>query len=161
MKRLTLLLMWLVVYVLLVLIYSQSVYSWNEAFHFVSMLFPVVLGTSYFFNYFLVPRYLLKGRYRSFFLYVLYLFIVSLYLEAWVITLSLILLADYDYTALSPALDNSINMAILLYAVVFVHGFIRLFIHFQSKTTALQTELEKAAQSKPSAFTVMSCVPEF
>ena len=156
MKGLRLALMWLVVYVLLLLMYAQFVYTFQEAFYFVSMLFPVVLATSYFFNHFLVPRYLLTKAYRPFFWYTLYLFIVSIYLETWVIFLSLIWLADYNYEALSPALDNSINMAILLYAVVFVHGFIRLFIHFQSKTTALQTELEKAAQSKPSAFTVIS-----
>lgn len=145
MKRMTHLLMWAVVYILLIVIYGQVVYSWREAFYFVSMLFPVVFGTSYFFNYFLVPRYLLTAKYRSFFLYAFYLLIVSLYLETWVIILSLILLADYDYTALSPAIDNSINMAILLYAVVFVHGFIRLFVHYQSRTAQLENELASAA----------------
>ena len=156
MKGLRLALMWLVVYVLLLVIYTQFVYSLKEAFYFVSMLFPVVLATSYFFNHFLVPRYLLTKRYRPFFWYTLYLFIVSLYLETWVIFFSLIWLADYNYKALSPALDNSINMAILLYAVVFVHGFIRLFLHFQSKTTELQSELARAGQEKARAFTVTS-----
>lgn len=160
MKRMTLVMMWLVVYALLVLLYAQLIYSWQEAFYFVSMLFPVVVGTSFFFNYHLVPRFLLRRRYKAFFLYAFYLLIVSLYLEAWVIILSLILLADYDYTALSPALDNSINMTILLYAVVFVHGFIRLFLHFQSKTSHLQKELAQAeAEAKatePRAFTIIS-----
>ena len=156
MKRLTLLLMWLVVYALLVLIYGQLIYSWWEAFYFVSMLFPVVLGTSWFFNYFLVPRYLMERRYRPFFLYSFYLLIVSLYLEAWVVILSLILLADYDYTAMSPAIDNSINMTVLLYAVVFIHGFIRLFIHFQQKTSKLESDLEKVSKKEARSFVITS-----
>jgi hypothetical protein len=58
------------------------------------MLLPVAVGTSYSFNYFLVPRYLLKKRYKKFSLYLAYLLIVSTWLEMWVITGSFILLAD-------------------------------------------------------------------
>ena len=156
MKRIRLALIWLTVYLLLVMVYSQSTYTISEAIYFVSMLFPVVLGTSYFFNYILVPKYLLKGRYKTFGLYVTYLLIVSIYLETWVILLSLILLADYNYTQLSPAIDDIVNMAILLYAVVFIHGFTRLFIHFQTAKSERE-DIGKVSKSvEPKSFVIIS-----
>lgn len=42
---------------------------------------PITIGTTYFMNYFLVPRYLMKERYGLFILYFLYALISSIFLE--------------------------------------------------------------------------------
>ncbi len=48
---------WMVVILTLTLVFGLSWGNNLAAFYFVSMLLPIVLGTSYFFNYILVPGY--------------------------------------------------------------------------------------------------------
>ncbi len=125
-KTHTHILFWIAVIILLTAVFSQIFESFILSFYFVSMLLPVAVATSYFFNFFLVPRYLIKKRYFRFCLYFIYLLIISTWLEMWVITGSLILLADFQYTNLSPVVTNVFILAIILYFIVFANGFLLL-----------------------------------
>jgi hypothetical protein len=110
------------------------------------MLLPVAVGTSYSFNYFLVPRYLLKKRYGKFTLYFAYLLVVSTWLEMWVITGSFILLADFDAGNLSPVVTNVFILAIILYFIVFLTAFLLLIkqsFAIQKKSESLKAEKNK------------------
>lgn len=137
---------WLLVTLILTGIFGKVFESFILSFYFVSMLLPVAVGTSYFFNYFLVPHYLLKKRYKKFTLYLAYLLIVSTWLEMWVITGSFILLADLDYSQLSPVVTNIFVLAIVLYFIVFLKAFLLLIkrtFATQKKTKKLEAEKNK------------------
>ena len=137
---------WITVIALLTGVFGKVFESYILSFYFVSMLLPVAVGTSYFFNFFLVPRYLLKKRYGTFALYFFYLLIVSTWLEMWVITGSFILLADLDYSQLSPVVTNIFVLAIILYFIVFLKAFLLLIKRYfasQKKTKSLKAEKNK------------------
>lgn len=137
---------WFGVTVLLTGIFGKVFDSFMLSFYFVSMLLPVAVGTSYFFNYYLVPKFLLKKRYWRFILYFIYLLVISTYLEMWVITGSFVLLADLNYNNLSPVVTNIFVLAVILYFIVFLHAFILLLkrsLDMQKKAKLLESEKNK------------------
>jgi len=139
-------LFWIVVTALLTVVFGNVFESYILSFYFVSMLLPVAVGTSYFFNYYLVPKFLLKKRYLRFALYFSYLLVISTYLEMWVITGSFVLLADLNYSSLSPVVTNIFVLAIILYFIVFVKAFVLLVkrsFGIQKKTKMLEAEKNK------------------
>ena len=117
-------LFWLVVVAVLTLVFGRSWGSGSRAFYFISLLLPVVMGTSYFFNYFLVPGYLLKQRYFWFFLYFFYTLVISLYLQMLVLTFSYIYLANFSWEVMDPNSTDTILLAFVMYLIVFVGSFI-------------------------------------
>lgn len=139
-------LFWFITITILTGIFSKVFESFVLSFYFVAMLLPVVVGTSYFFNFFLVPRYLLKKRYTKFSLYLVYLLIISTWLEMWVVMGSFILLADLNYENLSPAVTNVFLLAVILYFIVFLTAFLllikRSFVAEQN-TKSLKAEKNK------------------
>lgn len=137
---------WILVTGLLTAVFGMVFNSFILSFYFVSMLLPVAVGTSYFFNYYLVPKFLLKKRYLKFTLYFGYLLILSTYLEMWVITGSFVLLADLNYSSLSPVVTNIFILAIILYFIVFVKAFVLLIkrsFKIQNKSKTLEAEKNK------------------
>jgi len=137
---------WIAVTALLVAIFGQIFESFILSFYFVAMLLPVAVGTAYFFNYFLVPRYLLEKIYGKFSLYFIYLLIVSSCLEMWVIIGSFILLADLNYANLGPVASNIFILTIVLYFIVFLKAFLLLIkrsFAFKQKTDSLRAEKNK------------------
>jgi two-component system, LytTR family, response regulator LytT len=109
-----------IVVLVLTLVFGRSWGNNTAAFFFVSMLLPIVLGTSYFFNYFLVPNYLLKKKYVKFVLYSIYTAIISLYLEMIVLMLSFIYIGNFNFKNLGPNASDTILLAVILYLLVFI-----------------------------------------
>ena len=130
-------LFWVSTVIALTVVFGASDGDYIQSFFFISFLLPVVMGTSYVFNEFLVPKYLLKEQYWLFALYVLYLIVFSLYLELIVIFISLILLADYQYQQLNPLSTNLFLLTVLLYLIVFVQSFFRLISKYKRQSTDL------------------------
>lgn len=140
---------WLFVYVVLILLYGNSFESYLYSIYFVTILFPVVIGSAYFFNFFLVPNYLMKGRKGKFILYFIYLFIVSVHMEIIMIFLAFIYLANYQVQAMHPSILDVSNLSVTLYATVFAQGFFLLYKKFQSsrsKIEELEDEQKKTEQ---------------
>lgn len=141
---------WICIVGLLTFLFGRSYSNYSESFCFVSMLLPVVVGTAYFFNYFLVPNYLLKKKYFKFSLYVIYLLIISLNCEMYVITGAFIVLAEYKYANMNPISTDVFILTLTLYFVVFVLSFIRLvsfYFRNQNFIQHYQKELAKNEQS--------------
>ena len=142
-------LFWIGILVILTIVFGHSYQTYAESFYFVSMLLPVVVGTTYFFNYFLLPHYLFQQKYLKFFLYSFYLLIISLNLEMYVVTAVFILLAEYKYAAMNPITTDIFVLTITLYLVVLGLAFIRLVRFYFQNQNALKTveiELKKSAQ---------------
>jgi len=126
MRKFNHLLFWIIVVIVLTAAFGYSSSHYAEAFYFVSMLLPVIVGTSYFFNYYLVPKYLFEKAYFKFVLYVIYTLVISVYLEMLVMVMGLILLANYQYAAMNPVTTNVLLLTIVMYFIVFLNGFISL-----------------------------------
>ena len=118
------LIFWLLVTLVFTIVFGRSWKSWTQSFYFVSLLLPVVLGTSYFFNFFLVPRFLLKRKYFWFALYFLYTLVVSLYLEMLVLTFSFMYLVNFEIFRMPPNSRDTLLLAVVLYLVVFSGSFL-------------------------------------
>lgn len=124
---------WLLASTFLVITFGQADGNYVHAFYFVAFLLPVAMATSYFFNYYLVPRYLLRRQYLRFGLYLCYTLVFSLYFEFIVLTLALIVLANYQYSNLNPYTTNILLLTSTLYFIVFVNAFVLLVKRYQRK----------------------------
>lgn len=138
---------WIAVILVLTLLFGSPHGRYTESFYFVSLLLPVVVGTSYFFNEYLVPRYLLKKKMFKFVLYTMYMIIISLYLEVWIIMLAFMFLANYQFQNMIPVTTNVFVLAVTLYCIVFMYGFILLVRRsFLSEKSIQELEEEKDKQ---------------
>lgn len=137
-------LFWLIVVAMLTIIFGGSWGSRINAFYFVIMLLPAVMLTSYFFNYYLVPKFLLKERYFLFILYLLYTFIVSLWLEVIVLMLAFIYLANFNLGEMGPNSHNTLVLGMVMYMIVFIASFLLLIRQYSLN----QKEIKKLEHEK-------------
>lgn len=114
---------WLATIILLTLVFGRSWGNGLKAFFFMSMLLPVVMGTSYFFNFYLVPNFLLKKKYFYFGLYSVYMVVVSLYLEMVLVFFSFIYLANMHFAEMGVDSGDVFLLALIMYLIVFVGSF--------------------------------------
>ena len=118
-------LFWLVVATGLILVFGRPWGNASHAFYFIVMLLPVVMGTSYFFNYYLVPQFLLKKKYFWFGLYAFYTLVISLYLQMLVVIFSYAFLAKFRLEKMGQdSVDDIFSLAFVMYMVVFVGSFL-------------------------------------
>ncbi len=147
---------WGLVLVVLVLSFGLSWESRRAAFFFIIMLFPVVLGTSYFFNYLLVPKYFIKKKYRQFFLYTFYTIVVSLYLEICVLMFSFIVLTKVNYDKLDNHASDTILLAIIMYLLVFIGSFLLLLQQIKENNQTIQRLKDENNKMKKAYFEIIS-----
>lgn len=146
MKRFYQTIFWIVASVILTLTFGKSYGGLAQSFYFVSFLLPVMVGTSYLVNSFLVPRFLLKKRYVEFGLYFIYTLVFSVYMEMLVMTLSLILFANFQYSELNPKTTDVIFLTVVLYFLVFMNTIMFLIQEYfkgQEKQNELEAEKER------------------
>lgn len=113
-------LFWGATYGFFVLYFGREAGTFGQSLLFVALLMPVAMGTTYFATGFLVPRYLLPGRYGLFALYAFYALVGSVYLELVVIVASFTLLAGYDLRLMNPSTLDLFGLVVGLYVVVFL-----------------------------------------
>jgi len=142
---------WIIIIIVLVLTFGLSWSNNVAAFFFVSMLLPIVLGTSYFFNYFLVPRLLFKKQLLKFALYSIYTIIVSLYLESIVLMFSYVYFGKFSFHDLGPNASDTILFAVVLYLLVFIGAFLFMILQIKENQKIIQKLfLENEKMKKPS-----------
>jgi len=115
------------------------------------MLLPVVMGTSYVFNYYLVPYFLLKKKYFWFSLYFFYTLVVSLYLQMLVVFFSYMYLANFSLKEMRPnSIDDIISLAFIMYFIVFVGSFLVMLQQLAERQKEIEHFLEeKKKMEKP------------
>lgn len=140
---------WIFVIVILTLVFGMSWGNSTAAFFFISMLLPVVLGMSYFFNYVLVPRFLMKKKYFRFGLYSAYAVVVSLYLEMIVLMFSFMYLGNFSFRDLDPNASDTILLAVVMYLLVFIGSFLLMVRQVkENQQTIAQLIIEKEKMKK-------------
>jgi LytS/YehU family sensor histidine kinase len=108
---------------------------------------PVVVGATYFFNYYLIPRFLISGRYGYFILYSFYTILTALFLSMLVALLTFLIMAELRVQNMSPAsVDISFLLAALL-MVVFFGVAIKMLLHWRES----KEEYEKLKRDKVEA----------
>lgn len=147
---------WFGVLVFLTAIFSPSYRSVSEAFYFVTMLMPVVIGTCYFFNLYLVPQFLLTKKYFRFVLYSIYMLVISLYLEMIVIFISFIFIAEYSYDKMSPVSSNIFILTVTLYFIVLLFSFVLLVRRTFVKEKTIEALNKEKLKEQEKTFTVRS-----
>ncbi len=115
---------WVVVVAILIVIFGGAWQGKIQAFFFISLFLPVIMSTSYFFNYYLVPKFLLKGKYLWFTLYCYYTLVISLFLEMLVLFISFVYLANYKIANFGINSSDIILLAVVMYLVVFFGSFL-------------------------------------
>ncbi len=150
------LLFWCVVTIALVVGFGNGYNDFIKAFYFVTFLLPVAIGTSYFFNYFLVPKYLLKGDNVRFTIYTIYTIVASLYLEMLVILLSFIIIANYNIDELPPIMANIFVLAITIYLIVMMKAFVIVYRKFKKQEFSKKRLLEEKEALEEKFITIKS-----
>ena len=143
MRHINEIIVWVFTSLALIVIFGRQYGGYINSFYFVSFLLPVIVGTSYMFSAFLLPKYLLQKKYFKFGLYTLYVIIVSLNLEIIVITLAFAALANYQYDHMIPAAKNIFGLAITMYFVALIKSFSVLLKISHSRQDAITTLEEK------------------
>jgi hypothetical protein len=129
---------WLIILVVLTVLFAHPPGGFSESFYFVCTLLPVAIGTSWFFNEILVPRYLFTGRYGKFSVYFLYGMIVSLWAQMIVIFFAFIVLAELRVDRLDPEIMNIRLLALVVYGIVFLQAFINMYVKFQGASRSME-----------------------
>ena len=123
------LLFWVVVYFFYNYFLGYGSNNTNYVSRFSLFLMPVTISVSYFFLYFLIPKYLLTKKQVLFLLYSIYTFIVSAYLIILSILYALVFLIDLNSDETSP-LTKTLPFIILgVYFVVFMVIIFGLVLH--------------------------------
>lgn len=147
---------WIFVLLILTLVFGLSWGNNVAAFFFISMLLPIVLGTSYFFNYFLVPRYYMQKKYVWFGLYSFYTAVISMYLEIIVLMFSFIYLGNFNLKNLGPNVSNTFLLAALLYLMVFIGSFLLMSRQIREKQQIIQEFLLEKEKLKQACLEIIS-----
>jgi LytS/YehU family sensor histidine kinase len=124
-------LFWLAVLAFYVTFFGRRNSNYVQTFFFVGLLMPVTIGTTYFLNYYLVPRYLMMERYGYFLLYFLYTLIASLFVEMMIAMLTLIVMAELNIREMSPASFDIFFMLTSLLMVIFFGVAIKMLLHWR------------------------------
>lgn len=147
---------WIFVIVVLTMIFGLSWGNKMAAFYFISMLLPVVLGTSYFFNYVLVLRFFLKRKFVRFILYSLYTVIISLYLEMIVLMFSFIYLGNFSFQKFNPNASDSILLAVVLYLLVFIGSALLMAKQIQENKSTIKKLINEREKMKKTVLEIVS-----
>jgi len=125
-------LFWLLVVGFYVIFFGRKNSNYLQTFFFVGLLMPVTIGTTYFLNYYLVPRYLMKERYGIFLLYFIYTLIGSLFMEMMIAMLTFIVMAEARINDMSPASIDIFFLLTSLLMVVFFGVAVKMLLHWRT-----------------------------
>jgi two-component system response regulator LytT len=147
---------WIFVILVLTFVFGSSWGNNAAAFFFVCMLLPIVIGTSYFFNYVLVPKYYLTKRFAKFAFYTFCTAIISVYLEMMVLVFSYVYLVNLSYQNLNPHASRPILLSVILYLLVFIGSFLLMMNQIIVNRQVIQELLDEKEKMKKSFLEIIS-----
>jgi hypothetical protein len=138
------LLFWILVISFYTLFFGRQNKEYTLTMFFISLLMPVTIGTTYFINYYLIPKYLLKGKYKSFALYFIYTINFSVYLDMIIILVTFMIMADYKAANMAGATMDIMLIIAATFMVVFFGVAIKLiFLWIKSLKQNQKLMMEK------------------
>jgi hypothetical protein len=121
------------------------------------MLFPLSIATTYFINYYLIPRFLFTKKYSRFILFSFYTLVISVWLELLISLSVFVFFGNYQIYKMDPSSFDAVLLIVGLYFIIIVATAINLVQHsflIQKNNTELhkkrfETELKlKEAELK-------------
>ncbi len=135
---------WVIVSVSLILLFYLRGTVLVQTIYFTISLLPIAIISSFFFNNYLVERFLLKERYALFSIYTIYTIIISLYLETLFIFLSLIIFSYFQIEGRNILTIDIVLLAFLIYTSVLIRAFIFIVKSMNIQTSRInELELHK------------------
>ena len=147
---------WAAMLVMLIFYFGRLGNEYIQTFYFASFLLPIAIGTAYFFNQFLVKRYLLPKKYRKFVLFLVYTLIISIDLEMIVLFMALIIFSNYQAGGFNPLTTDVFSLSITLYLAVILNAFIHLVYLFRQKDQQLAIYIEQQKKNTKTFINVRS-----
>ncbi len=115
---------------------------------FSAFLIPVTIFISYFFTYYLIPKYLLTKKYLQFLLYCIYTFILSIYVIIISILYGLIYTESYKEENTSPLTKTLPFIVLGVFFVVMIVVLLSLIMHHYRSTLKNEDLKSKILQTK-------------
>lgn len=122
---------WLIILAFYVVFFGRKNENYAHTFFFVGLLMPVTIGTTYFVNYILIPRYLMQERYEFFGLYFIYTLLGSLFLETVIALITFIVVAEFRIKSMSPASIDIVFLLTSLLMVIFFASGVKMLLHWR------------------------------
>ncbi len=138
---------WLAVLVFYTAFFGQRNVSYRITLSFVIIILPVTIAATYFLNYELIPKYLLKKHYAKFFLYFIYTLIISFYVEMVTVIVIFLSVAELKMDEFHHSNTNAIFLIAGMYVVVFLGvaaKLVNLYNHKQVEIQKLKSEKVEA-----------------
>ena len=112
------LIFWGIAYLFFILFFGRANRDYQTTIIFTSLLFPLAIVTSYFLNYFLIPRYLYKANYWRFSLFLFYTFVFTLWCEVMISLFVFMIISDFQLYKLDPASFDIVFLLVGLYFII-------------------------------------------
>lgn len=139
---------WLVILIVYVVFFGRKNSLYLQTFFFVGLLMPVTIGSTYFLNYYLVPRYLMKERFGFFVLYFMYTILGSIFLEMMIVVLTFIVVAEVDIRNMSPSSIDFFFLMTSLLMVVFLGMVIKMVLHWRKSKEDYQILMKDKVEAE-------------
>jgi LytS/YehU family sensor histidine kinase len=141
-------LFWLFILMFYVIFFGRKNSNYLLTFFFVGLLMPVTIGTTYFLNYYLVPRYLMKDRFAFFILYFIYTILASLFLEMMISLLTFLVMAGLNMKNMSPSSIDIFFLLTSLLMVVFLGVAIKMVWHWRKSKEDYQHLMKEKVETE-------------
>lgn len=112
------LLFWIVSYLFFILFFGRANRDYQTTIIFASLLFPLAIVTSYFLNYFLIPRFLYKNKPGKFVLFLGYTIVFTLWAELIISMFVFVIVSDFQFYKLDPTSFDVVFLLVGLYFII-------------------------------------------
>jgi LytS/YehU family sensor histidine kinase len=139
---------WVIILLFYTVFFGRKNNNYIQTLFFVGLLMPIVIGITYLFNYYLIPHFLMVGRYGVFFLYSCYTILTSLFLEMMVALLTFLVIAGLKIQNMSPASLDILFLLSSLLVVVFLGVAIKLLLYWRQSKEDYQVLMRDKAETE-------------
>jgi hypothetical protein len=114
------LIFWAVAYLFFIVFYGKANQNYQMTVIFVSLLFPLAIATTYLLIYYLIPRFLFRGKRFLFALLLIYLIIITSWLSELISAIIFISFANYQVKAMVPVSFDVLSLIVGLYFICLI-----------------------------------------
>ncbi|WP_163709186.1 sensor histidine kinase [Mangrovibacterium lignilyticum] len=109
---------WIISYLFFVLFFGRANRDYQSTVAFSAMLFPLAIATSYFLNYYLIPKFLYRAAYFRFILLLVYTLIFTLWFEVLISLFVFTIVSDFKLYKIDPSTFDIVFLLVGLYFVI-------------------------------------------
>ena len=139
---------WLLILAFYVIFFGRRTENYSLTFFFVGLLMPVTIGTTYFVNYVLMPRYLMREQYLFFGIYFTYTLLGSIFLETAIALITFIIMAELSIKSMSPASIDIVFLLTSLLMVIFFASGIKMLLHWKKSKEEYQKLMREKVETE-------------